>query len=85
MNLDKRQNCPNCGAAMQVRMPIWITPGDDHIDTGDIDYESGMKQEGSNWYCNACDYNGFPVEEEDEGNVYVMPLPDHWKNINDLP
>lgn len=86
MDLDKKQLCPNCGSAMQVRMPIWITPGEESIDTGDIDYESDMKSYDHNWICNECDYSGFPKEEEVEPeNVYVVPLPEHWKDevVND--
>lgn len=43
--------CPECGANCQVQRKIWVTPGDEEVDVGEIDYEAdwdGMA------YCPEC-------------------------------
>lgn len=62
MNLDKHQHCSECGAILDLRVGIWITPGDDHINTGNIDWEGAIENAkcSSNWWCPTCDENSFP-------------------------
>ncbi len=66
IDFDVPHLCPHCNEPMQVLMPVWITPGDDSIDTGAIDYESGNPQDSSNWWCDTCDESHFPVTMTDD-------------------
>ena len=64
MNTDKPCLCPKCGDHMKVNMPIWVTPGDDHINTDEIDWDSGNYQCSNNWYCGTCSEHHFPLDNE---------------------
>ncbi len=69
MNLDKPCLCPHCNEPMQIRLPIWITPGEENIDTEEIDYESSNHKDSANWWCETCEDHHFPIDNESE----VMP------------
>ena len=76
MNLDNPCLCPHCSYPMQVLMPIWVTPGESSIDTGEIDWESGNKQWSNNWYCSTCESHHFPLDNErgdDAGQTVQCP------------
>lgn len=60
IDFDRHHLCPHCNEPMQVSMPIWITPGEESIDTNEIDYESGNPQESANWWCSTCESHHFP-------------------------
>jgi len=66
IDFDVPSLCPHCNEPMQVLMPVWITPGDDSIDTGAIDYESSNPQDSSNWWCDTCESHHLPVEQIDD-------------------
>lgn len=63
-DLDKHCLCPECNKPMQLLMPIWITPGEEYIDTGNIDYESENPKYESNWWCNSCSESFFPIDNQ---------------------
>lgn len=65
MNLDKHQLCPYCKTPMQLRVPIWVTPGEEYIDTGEVVWDSDAHKDSSNWYCTECFECHFPEEQED--------------------
>ena len=63
MNLDKPCFCPECeDVPMQVLMPIWITPGNEYIDTDMVDWESGNPQCSNHWWCPKCEDHHFPID-----------------------
>jgi len=66
IDFDVPHLCPHCNEPMQVFMPIWITPGSESIDTGEIDYESGNPQDSSNWWCDTCEDCHFPASLDDD-------------------
>ncbi len=66
IDFDTPQVCPECAEPMQVRMPIWITPGNDGIDVGNIDYESSNPQDADNWWCETCQSHHLPAQPKDE-------------------
>lgn len=65
IDFDKHCLCPHCGNAMEVLIPIWITPGEDLALDG-IVYESGMKDRAENWYCQECEAHHFPRPQDPE-------------------
>jgi len=69
INFDVPHLCPNCAEPMQVLMPIWITPGSESVDTGNIDYESNNPQDSGNWFCENCESHHFPIglDEDNAG------------------
>lgn len=69
INFDVPHLCPNCNEPMQVLMPIWITPGSESVDTGNIDYESNNPQDSGNWFCENCESHHFPIglDEDNAG------------------
>lgn len=74
IDFDVPHLCPCCNEPMQVLMPIWITPGEESVDTDNIDYESGNPQDSSNWWCNTCESHHFPVSLEAEFDASGIPL-----------
>lgn len=66
MDLNKHQYCPECGTAMQVCLPIWVTPGEESIDTSNIYWESNDSKDPGNWWCPECEDHWFPAEEDDD-------------------
>lgn len=72
IDFDKFYHCPCCGSVLSVCLPIWITPGTESVDTGNIDYDSGNPQESNNWYCENCHNHGFPVEFAVEALPYTL-------------
>lgn len=64
MNLDKHCLCPECKEPMKLNMPIWVTPGEESIDTSEVDWESGNHQVSTNWYCETCQDHHFPIDNE---------------------
>jgi hypothetical protein len=73
INFDVPHLCPNCNEPMQVLMPVWLTPGEDFDDTGDIDFESGNPQDSSNWWCDQCQSHHFPTQMLDEHDSSGIP------------
>lgn len=65
MNLDEKCPCPECGNPMDVMLPIWVTPGEESIDTSTIVWESDMPKCSSNWWCPECESHHFPVDNEE--------------------
>ena len=65
INFDTPQLCPDCNEPMQVRMPIWITPGEESIDTSNIDYESSNANDADNWWCSTCNSHHLPARTID--------------------
>ena len=49
IDFDKTYDCPECGEAMGVWLPIYVTPGEQHVDTDMIDYGATPK-----WSCEWC-------------------------------
>lgn len=66
IDFDKEYHCPHCGEAMQVWMPILVTPGAEEVDVSDICYESNNPSDSQHWYCPGCDEGGFLPVELDE-------------------
>ena len=64
INLDKPCICQHCGDHMILRVPIWVTPGTEDVDTGNIDWESDSHKCMSNWHCGTCEDNHFPLDNE---------------------
>ena len=64
MDLDKPCLCPDCKTHMQVSLPIWVTPGDDHIDVAEIDYDSSNADCDAYWWCPECQDHHFPLDND---------------------
>jgi hypothetical protein len=73
IDFDAYHLCPHCREPMQVCVPIWITPGEQQIDTGNIDYESGMPDDAGNWYCPECSSHHFPLPDAVDPSDYEEP------------
>lgn len=73
IDFDKYHLCPDCRVPMQVCVPIWITPGEQQIDTGSIDYESDKPDWAQNWYCQVCSSHHFPLPEGVDPDDYEWP------------
>ena len=61
IDFDKAQHCPKCQEPMQVLLPIWITPGTESVDTGEVQYDSSMAKDSNNWHCSNCGSHHFPI------------------------
>jgi hypothetical protein len=57
-------------------MPIWITPGEESVDTANIDYESNNPKDSSNWFCENCDSHHFPVSLDGDNSCDECGLHD---------
>ncbi len=66
MNLDKPCLCPHCREPMELQVPIWVTPGESSIDTGNIECDSGNEKDSDNWWCPTCQSDHFPLDNESE-------------------
>ena len=62
MDLSRECLCPKCGEPMEVLLPIWVCPGSESIDTGAIQYDSAMKYDSNNWFCNECGTHHLPID-----------------------
>ena len=64
MDLNEHCLCPTCKEAMQLSIPIWVTPGDEYVETSNIDWESSTKKDSDNWWCATCESHHFPMDNE---------------------
>lgn len=62
-NFNEPLLCPLCGSNCQIQRKIWVTPGEDSVNTGDIDYEENVDD--SRVYCNGCNETFYFNEMEE--------------------
>lgn len=62
IDFNKEYPCPECEESLSVWVPILVTPGEDCIETGDIDYTSGAPSWSHKWFCKNCNEQRAPVE-----------------------
>lgn len=62
MDLNNHCLCPTCKEPMDLLLPIWVTPGEEHIDTGNVVWDSSNHKDSDNWWCANCESHHFPLE-----------------------
>jgi hypothetical protein len=76
MNYDRPCLCSECQTPMQVCLPVWVTPGEESVDTSEIDWESSNLKDGDMWYCPTCDETGnLPLDNEAQRTIHYPLVP----------
>ena len=72
IDYDKPLLCAECGSRVQVSIPTWVVPGDDHIELENVDYESKPI---SIW-CPVCEEHNVQTDPQEPGPADCPPEPD---------